>query len=129
MSKRKDPLDQISSQARQFVETWKNVGQLLDQADAEEQRLILQHYVEVIELRATDSKGKIGTYALRLFPEVRPFTCREDESKKAEGPAAHSPRGGSPLLTDDGQVLETVGKAPRGGLNSIQGSLSGGRCS
>lgn len=83
VSKRKDPLDQISSQARQFIETWKNVGQLLDQADAEEQRLILQHYVEVIELRATDSKGKVGTYALRLFPEVRPFTCRDDESKKA----------------------------------------------
>ena len=126
VSERKNPLDQISSQARQFIETWKNVGQLLDQADAEEQRLILQHYVEVIELRATDSKGKVGTYALRLFPEVRPFTCQGDESKKAEGPAAQSPRGGSPLLTSDGQVLETVGKAPREGFEPSTRRLTAG---
>ena len=91
VSKRKDPLDTISSQARQFVETWKNVGQLPDQADAEEQRLILQHYVEVIELRATDGKGKTGTYALRLFPEVRPFTHAEDDSKKVRGPTPDHP--------------------------------------
>jgi hypothetical protein len=46
------------------------VGELLDAATHEERLLILRHYVEVIELHATDAKG--GTYALRLFPEVRP---------------------------------------------------------
>lgn len=47
-----------------------DVSELLDAATHEERLQILRHYVEVIELRATDSKG--GTYALRLFPEVSP---------------------------------------------------------
>ena len=35
-------------------------------------KLLLQHYIEVIELHAYDKKGKKGTYAMRLFPEVCP---------------------------------------------------------
>tara|TARA_R110002049_G_scaffold15759_2_gene64005 strand:+ start:1536 stop:1895 length:360 start_codon:yes stop_codon:yes gene_type:complete len=38
----------------------------------DEQLEILRHYIEVIELKAYDLKGKSGTYALRLFPEVSP---------------------------------------------------------
>jgi hypothetical protein len=36
------------------------------------QAVILQHYIEVIELQPADSNGKTGTYALKLFPEVSP---------------------------------------------------------
>ncbi|MFO1003804.1 MAG: hypothetical protein U0936_26030 [Planctomycetaceae bacterium] len=41
-------------------------------ATPEERLELLRHYVEVIELHSDDPKGKTGTYAMRLFPEVRP---------------------------------------------------------
>ena len=34
--------------------------------------LLILHYVEVIELQSTDPHTRTGTYAMRLFPEVRP---------------------------------------------------------
>ena len=43
-------------------------------------------YVEVIELHATDRKGRTGTYALRLFPEVQLDRSLDlgDESPESE---------------------------------------------
>jgi len=39
----------------------------------EEQRIILQHLVEVAELRMVDRDRKRGTYVLKLFPEIGPL--------------------------------------------------------
>jgi len=33
---------------------------------------ILQHYIEVVELGLIDPETRTGSYAMRLFPEVRP---------------------------------------------------------
>lgn len=70
ISKRQEPMERISEDATAFIKTWQDVGELLDAATHEERLLILRHYVEVLELHMRDSKS--GTYAMRLFPEVRP---------------------------------------------------------
>lgn len=57
---------------RQHTRTKAEMGQLLEAATHEEREQLLHHYVEVIELHTYDAKGKKGTYAMRLFPEVRP---------------------------------------------------------
>jgi hypothetical protein len=43
--------------------------------------MILQHYIEVIQIEFDDADGKTGKYALRLFPEVRPLDSRPLKKK------------------------------------------------
>lgn len=129
LEKRQAPMERISEDAKAFVRTWEDVGELLDAATHDERLQILRHYVEVIELHSTDPKGRSGTYALRLFPEVRPdrgFDWSDEEPP-------HGPDDGSPvpemtngdatpedgdpaLLTDSRLVCITDEKAPRLGL-------------
>lgn len=133
LAARQVPMTRVAEDARRFVATWKDVGELLAQATPDEQHLILQHYIEVIELRATDLNGKAGTYAMRLFPEVRPHPKPDDEEGEAgarvprqptppETPSgAVAPGGNDPaLLTEDGVVRTAVQKAPRGDHSANQ---------
>ena len=129
IEKRREPMERISDDAKAFVRTWGDVGELLDAATHEERLLILRHYIEVIELHATDPKGKTGTYAMRLFPEVRPdrgFDWGEEEpptgpidgspgSETKNGDAADQGEV-SVSLTDSDLVCITDQKAPRQGL-------------
>jgi hypothetical protein len=65
----------------------------------EERLLILRHYVEVIELHSTDAKG--GTYALGLFPDVRPdrmFDWSCDEPIGPQSPENMDPAAGDTAL-------------------------------
>jgi hypothetical protein len=62
----------VSDDARLFLESWRNIGKLLDSATPDERMQILQHYIEVVELGPIDPDTRTGTYAMRLFPEVRP---------------------------------------------------------
>jgi site-specific DNA recombinase len=64
------PRANFAGTARQFIEGWGNLAELLAKAKPEEQRAILQHYVEVVELRSVNPAKKGGSYALRLFPGV-----------------------------------------------------------
>jgi hypothetical protein len=64
--------ERVSDDARAFLETWQDIGELLDSATPEERLQILQHYIEVVELGLIDPKTRTGSYAMRLFPEVRP---------------------------------------------------------
>jgi site-specific DNA recombinase len=122
-------MERITEDARAFVQNWGDVGELLDAATHEERLLILRHYVEVIELNSTDPKGKSGTYALRLFPEVRPdrgFDWGGDqpdcgphggspcpETRSGDG----SPMGNDPALLTDSRLVRVIDeKAPRRGL-------------
>ena len=43
------PLAAAMRKARAFVDNWSSVAQILDAAEADELRLLLQHFVEVIE--------------------------------------------------------------------------------
>lgn len=122
---RQEPMHRVSEEAKKFVQTWTDVGELLDQVTPDERFLILQHYVEILELRATDEKGKTGTYVLRLFPEVRPHRDPEGGSTVVLPPASRpeTPNGAvtdggndPDLLTEEGQVRMTVQKAPRLGF-------------
>ena len=126
IEKQQEPLERITDDAQAFVKNWGDVGELLDAATHEERLLILRHYVEVVELHATDPKGKTGTYALRLFPEVRPDRGFDwDEEGPNRGPDNRYPEtkngDGSqledvPVLTDSGSVRVTDQKAPPVGL-------------
>lgn len=105
----------------------------------DEQHLILQHYIEVIELRATNLNGKTGTYAMRLFLEVRPHPKPGDEEGEVGARVPRQPTplgtpsgavapGGNDLvlLTEDGVVRTAVQKAPRPGLEPGTNRLTAG---
>ncbi len=110
-------MHRVTEEAKKFVQTWTDVGELLEQVTPDARFPILQHDVEVLELRTTDEKGKTGTYVLQLFPEARPHPDPEGgaavvlpPSPPPETPnAAVTDAGNHPdLLTEDGQVRMTV---------------------
>ncbi len=72
LAKRQAPVERVSDDARSFLESWQDVGELLEAATPEERLQILQHYIEVVEVGPIDPQTRTGTYAMRLFPEVRP---------------------------------------------------------
>ena len=128
IAKRQAPVERIGEEARAFLETWQDVGELLDAATEEERLQILQHYIEVIELGPIDAETRTGSYAMRLFPEVRPDRGFDFDRGANPAPINESPclgnengdgadDGNVPVsLTPDGLVRITVQKAPRLGL-------------
>jgi hypothetical protein len=72
LAKRQAPVERVSDDARSFLETWQDIGELLEAATPEERLQLLQHYIEVVELGPIDPETRTGSYAMRLFPEVRP---------------------------------------------------------
>ena len=109
----KAPHDVIRDQARKFVESWTNVGELFDDADLPEQMIILQHFVQSLELKASDADAKKGTYILRIFPELGPLD--ENAPQKSQGPMPGG-SGNRVVLTENGLVRQFDEKAPRLGL-------------
>lgn len=91
-----------------------DIGQLIDDADLAEQRVIPQHLVHSLVLTAADKGAKHGTYALRLFPEVGPIDPEGGENDR--GPNPDAPRKGSgdrAVLTENDVVRQFGEKAPR----------------
>ena len=91
IAKRQAPVERVSDDARSFLETWQDVGELLVSATPEERMQILQHYIEVVELGLIDPETRTGSYAMRLFPEVRPdrgfdFGCDHGPDDSTPGP-------------------------------------------
>ncbi|NQV23665.1 MAG: recombinase family protein [Rhodopirellula sp.] len=118
------PAQRISADAKTFIESWEDVGEILDAATPEEQAQILRHYIDVLELHPSED-GKTGTYVLKLFPEVRPDRGFDGESGSPEDDTpppqmqneAVTNEGDDPaVLTQDGNVRTTVQKAPPLGL-------------
>lgn len=70
LEKQQEPMERVSEDAKAFLETWADVGAIMDAATHDEKLQLLRHYIEVVELTADDPRGKSGTYAMRLFPEV-----------------------------------------------------------
>lgn len=66
--------ERVSDDARSFLETWQDqdIGELLRSATPGERMQILQHDIELIELGFIDPETRAGSYAMRLFPVVRP---------------------------------------------------------
>jgi hypothetical protein len=126
LAKRQEPLSRITDDAKAFIQNWADVGELLDVATEEEKTQLIRHYVEVVELHAADAKGETGTYAMRLFPEIRPdrgFDWGETspETPPDDGSPIHETTNGDDFskeataasLTDSRLVCISDGKAPR----------------
>ncbi len=79
------PLANKTVAARHFLESWEGISDLLQQATLDEQRMILQHFVEVVEIGFDAAERKTGRCALRLFPEARPLDPSEG-ARNAERP-------------------------------------------
>ena len=122
LNEREAPLAEIREATRRFMENWSGVGELLEQATREEQAVILQHYIEVIELKPADSNGKIGTYALKLFPEVSPLDGPTTRNKITTDP---DDGGNDGVLTNSTMVRRVGEKAPYFILSSDRLSASG----
>ena len=129
LEKRQKPLERVSDDAKAFIRNWGDVGELLDAATDEEKTQLIRHYVEVVELHATDAKGKTGTYAMRLFPEVCPdrgfdWGAAGPETLPIDGNPCPETTNGTATQLDDVPVSLTDSrlvcipdeKAPPGGL-------------
>lgn len=125
LTRQQEPLERITDDATTFIKNWSDVAELLDAATDEERMQLLRHYVEVVELHADDPEGKTGTYAMRLFPEVRPEQGFEWPEVTSEPPGGGSagpettngdaiPQDGiAESLTDSRLVCISDGKAPQ----------------
>lgn len=60
ITKRQAPVTRVGDDAKTFLDTWQDIGELLESATPQEQMQILQHYIEVIELGAIDQSNKTG---------------------------------------------------------------------
>lgn len=123
LAEQEKPLSVVKSAARTFIESWHSVDELLDEAEPEEHRTILQHLIEVIELKATDENGREGSYAMRLFPEVSQLQTLEGAVVVTEPRALKQAEmlsgaigENADVLTEDGLVRQNGTKAPRLGL-------------
>jgi len=92
----------VEESARAFIEAWRSPAALLEEASPEDRRTILQHYVEVIQVRASEPKAKSGEYTMRLFPEARPLD-----------PGVTGETSNPPVLTQGAEVRGLDEKAPR----------------
>ncbi len=122
----KAPHDVVRERAAKFVASWTDIGQLIDDADLAEQRVILQHLVHSLVLTAADKGAKHGTYALRLFPEIGPIGPEGGENDR--GPNPDAPRkgpGDRAVLTENDVVRQFGEKAPPVGFEPTTRRLTG----
>lgn len=112
------PAQRISADAKTFIESWEDVGKILDAATPEEQAQILRHYIDVLELHPSED-GKTGTYLLKLFPEDRPdrgfdgdLGGEEDDNPPPQTQNGAVTDGDDPaLLTREDEMFAQVSKS------------------
>jgi DNA invertase Pin-like site-specific DNA recombinase len=111
LQEQRAPLSAEEEQARKLIDGWQGLPELLDDATPQERRVVLQHAIQVLELRAVDqSDGKKGTYAMRIFPEFG--IPGKAHSPNENGPVSDEAEEGA-LLTANPLVREVGEKAPR----------------
>jgi hypothetical protein len=72
MTEQESPLKRMSEAGRAFLENWMDIGEILDGAEPDEQRCVLHHFIQSLELSFLDTEEKRAEYSLTLFPEVGP---------------------------------------------------------
>ncbi len=122
----KEPHDALRELSRKFVDSWTDIGELLDEADLSEQMVIVQHFVQSLELKAADATAKTGTFVLRIFPELGPLSG-DLLPPNANGPLSGG-AGNRAELTENDVVLQFGKKAPPVGLEPTTRGLTV-RCS
>ena len=112
IAKRQPPVERVSDDARSFLESWQDIGELLVSATPEERLQILEHYIEVVELGHIDQETRTGSYTMRLFPEVRPdrgFDFGGDNGPDGSTPGSETTNGAVPFR-GDGSVVVNPGR-------------------
>lgn len=112
IAKQQAPVERVTDDAKAFLETWEDIGELLQSATPEEQMQILQHYIEVIELGEMDRESRTGSYAMRLFPEVRPdrgFDFHSDDCPDDGNPSPETTNGAVPEI-GNGSACVNLGR-------------------
>ncbi len=118
-------LSGISEEGRRFIYEWKNVAELLGQAETEEQATLLQHLIEVIEIDPPVGDTKAGAYRLKLSSDHP-----DDDQplpQETTNPPDDDTGADSSVLTRNGAVLQVDEKAPRDDAqrNFLRGDKSG----
>ncbi len=112
IAKRQAPVERVNDDARTFLESWQDIGELLESATPQERLQILQHYIEVVELGMIDSATRTGSYAMRLFPEVRPdrgFDFGGDNGPDDSNPGPETTNGAIPA-SENGSACVNPGR-------------------
>jgi site-specific DNA recombinase len=112
IAKRQAPVERVGDDARSFLETWQDIGELLVSATPEERMQIIQHYIEVVEIGVIDRETRTGSYAMRLFPEVRPdrgFDFGSDNGPDDSNPGPETTNGAIPA-NEDGSAVVNPGR-------------------
>ncbi len=112
LQKTKTPLDEMTSIAKTFIQNWQGLGELLQGITSDERRTLLEQYVDVIQLSATDDDPKKGTYSMRLFPEAVPTRKVRNHSTST----SQNENSDDPELTESSPVREVGELAPPVGL-------------
>ncbi len=110
IAKRQAPVERVSDDARSFLESWQDIGELLVSATPQERLQILQHYIEVVELGRIDPETRTGSYAMRLFPEVRPdrgFDFGGDSGPDDSTPGPETTSGAVPVGVNGSAVVNS----------------------
>ena len=104
----------MSDAAPEFIENWRDIGEILEEAEPDEKHCILHHFIQSIELRFIDANTKRAEYSLALFPDVGPgHSGGENENGTPTKP------GDSPdVLTANAKLRHNGEKAPRAGPSS-----------
>lgn len=83
----------MSDKSKRLMENWRHVGDVLKQATPNNQRAVVQHYIDEIKLDAGDAKGTTGTYEIKfsrrsLLAEAAPVA--EEWSSQTPIPSARN---------------------------------------
>ena len=116
----KSPLDEVTSIAKTFIQNWQGLGDLFPEITPDERRTLLEQYVDVIQLSATDDDPKKGTYSMRLFPEAVPVRKARIHSNLT----SQNENSDDPVLTESSLVREVGELAPPIGLEPMTRRLT-----
>ena len=58
MTEQESPIKQITEAGRAFLEDWQDIGEILGGAEPDEQRCLLHHFVQSLELKFLDGEEK-----------------------------------------------------------------------
>ncbi len=117
LMKAAEPRNQVADAARQFVDGWCDVGELLTSADPAEQKEIIRCFVAALELRFHEKETKRADYTLHLYPELGDLNGGGEVSGP-DGPEFPDP------LTTDAKLRRVVEKAPPTGLEPVTRRLT-----
>ena len=97
LSQQKQPWDEITASARDFIENWSSVSELIDFAPSGGRFQLIQRMVKKLELISDSENVNSGTYRIVLNPG---FAAGPNEKEDSE-------------LTESSLVLHVSEKAPR----------------